>query len=145
MQFISHVYGLFLYNIQKLSPVVLLAFRLWIANIFWASGILKVSSWDNTLTLFMYEHPVPFLPVPVAAVMGTFFEIVCPVLLALGLATRLATLPLIAMTLVINFTYLDTTEHYYWLLLLAALLVHGAGCLSLDHIIAKRYGAKKAS
>jgi uncharacterized membrane protein YphA (DoxX/SURF4 family) len=145
MQFIRHTYELFLYNIQRLSPVVLLAFRLWIANIFWASGVLKVTSWDNTLTLFMYEHPVPFLPVPVAAVLGTFFEIVCPVLLALGLATRLATLPLIAMTLVINFTYLEATEHYYWLLLLSSLLVHGAGCLSLDQLVDKRYGAKKAS
>ena len=145
MRFIRHVYELFLYNIQKLSPAVLLAFRLWIANIFWSSGILKVANWDNTLTLFMYEHPVPFLPVPVAAVLGTFFEIVCPVMIAVGLATRLATLPLIAMTLVINFTYLEATEHYYWLLLLASLLVHGAGALSLDHLIVKRYGVKKSS
>lgn len=142
MQFALRLYSLFLYTTDRLSPVMMLVLRLWIAHVFWVSGILKVTSWDTTLTLFMYEHPVPFLPVSVAAFLGTGFEVICPVLLALGLGARLATLPLIAMTLVINFTYLEATEHYYWLMLLGAILFNGPGGLSLDAYIRRRYGKK---
>jgi putative oxidoreductase len=110
------------------------------AKIFLTSGVLKASDWDNTLSLFMYEHPVPFLPVPLAAFMGTMFEVVCPILLAVGFMSRVATLPLIVMTLVINFTYQEATEHYYWLMLLGVILTQGAGKFSADHLLRLRYG-----
>jgi uncharacterized membrane protein YphA (DoxX/SURF4 family) len=140
MQSILRLYQGFIYTMQALSPAMLLALRLWIAHVFWVSGVLKATNWDNTLTLFMYEHPVPFLPTQLAAVLGTSFEILCPILLSLGLATRLATLPLIAMTLVINFTYLEATEHYYWLMILGVLLTNGAGRISVDAFLSRRYG-----
>lgn len=142
MRLVQHLYCLFLYTTERLSPLMMLILRLWIGGIFWRSGILKLSHWDTTLTLFMYEHPVPLLPVPVAAFLGTAFELACPVLLALGLASRLAALPLILMTLVINYTYVEATEHYYWLLLLGTILCQGPGALSMDALIRRRYGQK---
>ena len=144
MQCILRLYQGFIHTMQALSPAMMLALRLWIAHIFWASGILKASNWDNTLELFMYEHPVTFLPTAVAAFLDTTFEICSPILLALGLATRLATLPLIAMTLVINFTYLESDEHYYWLMILGTLLCNGAGRFSLDALIKKKYYASSS-
>jgi len=56
---------------------------------------------------------VPFLPPVFAAIMGTIFEISCPILLTLGLGTRLATLPLLVMTAVIQFTYDQNIQHAY--------------------------------
>lgn len=139
MQAIIRLHNCFLHYAAAISPAMMLLLRFWMAKIFWASGILKVSNWENTLALFTHEHPVPFMPVPLAAFMGTAFEIICPILLAAGFMTRAATLPLIAMTLVINFTYQESAEHYYWLLLLGVILTQGAGKFSADHWLRIRY------
>jgi len=120
---------------QYLSPVYLVAIRLWMANIFFKAGLTKIESFENTVLLFEYEYMVPVLPPSWAAAMATFFELVCPVLLALGLFTRLSVLPLIAMTVVIQFTYLDHIDHLYWILLLAMVGLKGPGEVSLDHLL----------
>ncbi|MFB3100316.1 MAG: DoxX family protein, partial [Gammaproteobacteria bacterium] len=61
--------------------------------------------------------------------------------LVLGLMTPLSVLGLMGMTLVIElFVYPDTTEHYYWLLLMGVLLTHGSGKFGLDHWLMKRFG-----
>ena len=133
MHHVLRLYIQCLHHLDRLSPVMMLTARLWMAKVFWVSGILKISDWENTLTLFTYEFPVPFLPPLVAAIFGTAFEIVCPILLTLGLATRLATLPLIVMTAVINFTYQEATEHYHWAMLLGFILFYGPGKISIDH------------
>ena len=138
MKLIAKLYGCFLYYSGALSPALLLAVRLWIAHVFWASGILKFNDFSTAVLLFTDEHPVPGLPPYVAAVLGTTFELGCPILLTLGLAARVATVPLLVMTAVINFTYLDSPEHYIWALFLGTILTQGAGKFSLDHIIVKR-------
>ncbi|MGE0754761.1 MAG: DoxX family protein [Alphaproteobacteria bacterium] len=127
--------------LNTLQPLFLLGIRLWMANVFWVSGVQKFNNWDATILLFTDEHPVPFLPPEAAAVFGTTFELLCPVLLVLGLGARFATLPLLVMTAVIQFTYLDHITHYYWMLLLGMILFFGAGKLSADHLIARKYGA----
>ncbi|MDE3036939.1 MAG: DoxX family protein [Pseudomonadota bacterium] len=126
---------------DRLSPLIDLTARLWMANVFWKSGILKISDWNNTLYLFTNEFPVPGMPPFLAAVFGTTFELACPVLLTLGLASRFATVPLLVMTAVINFTYDDNIQHYYWAMLLAFILLHGPGKISLDHWIKQRFGS----
>lgn len=122
-----------------IAPLVDLLIRLWIANIFWKSGSVKLQSWDNTLLLFTYEHPVPFVPAEIAAFSSIAFEVACPILIALGLMTRLAALPLLAMTITIQLTYLSLIEHYYWMMLLGLLLAKGPGTLSLDHWFREKY------
>ncbi|MBI1273776.1 MAG: DoxX family membrane protein [Alphaproteobacteria bacterium] len=125
--------------LEWLANIVLLAVRLWMARVFFLSGLTKLESWDNTLFLFTHEYAVPFLPPAIAAAAGTLFELACPVLLTLGLGTRLAALPLLAMTAVIQFTYISHTDHLYWALLLAALLCIGPGRVSIDHLIRRKY------
>jgi putative oxidoreductase len=73
-----------------------------------------------------------------AAQLATATELSMPVLLALGLFTRLATLPLLGMVLVIQlFVYPDSwAEHLTWAALLLLILTRGAGALSLDRFIA---------
>jgi|GEM_PF-6764735 len=73
-----------------LSPFLDLAIRLWLAQIFWVSGILKLANFDNAITLATYEYPVSWLNPVTAAYLGVSIEVICPILLALGLATRLA-------------------------------------------------------
>lgn len=127
--------------LQAVQPAMLFSVRVWMAKVFFVSGWLKLMNWENTMLLFTYEHPVPFLPPLLAAVSGTFFEIVCPLALVLGVATRLATLPLLAMAAVIQFTYLDHLQHYYWAMLLLITLFVGPGKWSVDAWLAKKFPA----
>ncbi|MBL8659440.1 MAG: FAD-dependent oxidoreductase, partial [Rhodospirillales bacterium] len=112
-----------------------LAVRLWLAQIFFVSGVLKTTNWDITVALYTYEHPVPGLDPPTAASIGTGIELVCPVLLAFGIATRVAAVPLLLTTAFLQLTYKDLTDHLYWMALLGFLVVRGPGVLSFDNLI----------
>jgi putative oxidoreductase len=127
------MYHTCVHRLTPLQDALLFAMRIWIAAIFWYSGLSKIDDWDTTLFLFEEEYMVPFISATFAAYSATFLELLCPVLLLLGLGTRIAALPLIAMTAVIQFTYLPHEQHYYWGFLLLSLVVFGAGRLSLDH------------
>jgi putative oxidoreductase len=127
-----------------IAPLFDLMIRVMIGSVFFRSGPQKIQDWDSTVFLFQEEYKVPLLPPEVAAVTGTFNELVMPLLLFVGLASRLAALPLIGMTLVIQFVLgainpaYDSMEHFYWLALLAMVVVRGPGRLSLDHLIRLR-------
>ena len=114
-----------------------LAFRLAIASVFLKAGLNKLASWEITVQLFRDEYMVPVLPPEIAATMATTFEIGCSALLVAGLATRLATLPLLGMICVIQlFVYPAAySEHLTWASILAFLLTRGGGPLSLDHLL----------
>ena len=64
--------------------------RLYVAQVFFLSGLTKLRDWDVTLALFQDRYHVPLLDPVAAAWLGTGGEIVLPVLLALGLAGRFA-------------------------------------------------------
>jgi len=117
------------------APLYQVFLRLWMASIFWASGQSKLASWDLTVSLFHDEYNVPLLPPELAAVMAAATEVSMPILLTLGLFTRLSTLPLMVMTLVIQFTYLDRTEHFYWLMTLGLIALRGPGPVSADFLL----------
>ena len=125
------------------APVLNLAIRVWMAQVFFSSGLTKIRDWESTLFLFEFEYAVPILPHSLTASLATVFELGMPVLLVAGLFTRFAALPLIAMTLVIQFVLgaanpaYDNVLHFYWLFLLIILVIRGPGALSADHWIAK--------
>jgi putative oxidoreductase len=114
-------------------------FRLSIAAVFWHSGMTKIASWDTTIALFRDEYSVPLLPPELAASLAATVELTCPVLLVLGLATRLATLPMLGMTLVIEvFVYPEQwIEHLMWAAILLFILTRGPGPLSLDRVASR--------
>jgi putative oxidoreductase len=115
----------------------LLLFRLAVAGVFLRAGQTKWASWESTVALFTEEYKVPVLSPAVAATLATTFELGCSTLLILGLATRLATLPLLGMLAVIQlFVYPQAWgEHLTWGSILFLLLTHGPGALSLDRAI----------
>ena len=137
-------------GIDWLSPASDLLIRLWIANIFWKAGTVKIASWDSTLYLFEYEYQVPFIPPEIAAYPGTGVELSMPILLALGLATRFSALVLFVFNIIAVVSYptlneIGIKDHQYWGLLLLVPLFHGAGRLSLDYYVSKFFWRKDAA
>ncbi len=119
-------------------PILLFYIRFWMAKIFWYSGLSKIDSWQSTLYLFKDMYKVPYIPPEIAAYLTTSAELICPILLFFGIATRLAVIPMLIITAVIDFTYLDILEHNYWAMLLGIILLYGPGKISIDHIISKQ-------
>lgn len=129
--------------LQWLSPLADLALRLWVANVFFKSGLTKIQSWDTTVMLFTYEYHVPLLPPEIAAYLGTFVELTFPALLVAGLAGRFAALVLFVFNIMAVVSYPDLNpagleQHKVWGLMLFVLLLHGPGRLSVDHWLAGR-------
>ena len=131
--------------LDRFPPSILpLMFRIAIAAVFWSSGLTKIASWDTTIALFRDEYMVPLLPPEIAAAMSATFELSCSVLIVVGLATRLATLPLLGMTFVIEvFVYPEYwAQHLMWASVLLFLLTKGAGVFSLDHYVERFFRMK---
>ena len=95
--------------------------------------------------LFADEYRLPLLPPELAARLAVMVEIGVPLLLFAWLATRLATLPLIAMTLVIvTFVYpASWVESLLWGRVLVMILTRGPGVISLDHLIERWFTARE--
>jgi putative oxidoreductase len=135
--------------LDYLAPLADLAVRLWVANVFFKSGLVKIQSWDSTLSLFAYEYQVPWLSPETAAYLGTFTELFFPVLLALGLAGRLAGLVLFVFNImaVISYPALNAVgieQHQVWGVLLLVTVAHGPGKLAIDHWIARWFRSRQA-
>lgn len=131
--------------LNYLRPIVDLLVRLWVANVFWKSGLTKIQSMDTTIQLFKYEYEVPLLPPEIAAYLATFSELVFAVLLAIGLAGRFSATALFAVNIVAVISYpalhaAGLEQHQLWGLLLLVSIAHGPGKLSLDHLIARKLG-----
>ena len=104
---------------------------------FFVSGVIKVSNWENALYLSANEYPVAWMDPVTAAYLGAAVELLCPIFLAFGLATRLAALPMLFLAAVIQFNYLALNAHLYWVVLLGWFVVRGAGELSLDQLLSR--------
>jgi len=101
---------------NRLSCLLLLSIRLYIAQTFFYSGLSKIADFNTAIYLFEYEYKVPFIDPEIAAYLAASFELICPVFLVAGLFTRMASLPL-----------------------LATLICFGAGRVSLDYFLNKKF------
>jgi putative oxidoreductase len=120
--------------------VLAVPLRLAVATVFWNSAMTKLDDWNAALSLFSDEYKLPLLSPQLAAYMAVSVELTMPVLLVLGLATRLAALVLLAMTTVIEvFVYpLAWPTHLQWAAMLLVLLCRGPGAASVDHLLSRR-------
>lgn len=129
--------------IARLIPAsfISLIIRVAIAAVFFLSGRTKVEGFlditDGTYSLFATEYQVPLIPSDIAAHLATYSEHLFPILIVLGLMTRVSALALLGMTLVIQiFVYpLGWPTHLLWGALLLYLVRFGAGTLSLDRLL----------
>jgi len=126
--------------------VLAIPLRLGVAWIFWSSAQVKLINWQRTIELFAEEYRVPLLPPEIAAAMALPIEIACPILLVLGLFTRLAVLVLLGMTAVIQiFVYPEAwPTHLQWAAMMLVLLCRGAGAFSLDRLLRRWLEPKTA-
>jgi putative oxidoreductase len=124
--------------------IIQLAGRIGVGATFFKAGLLKYHSWEFTVKLFQDEYRVPLLDPAVAARIAMVQELSIPILLFLGLATRLATLPLLGMILVIQiFVYPNAfNDHLVWGSILVLLLTRGPGVFSADFLIERWSGSR---
>ena len=126
-------------------PLLLLFCRLWVAWVFFNSGLTKLASWASTLFLFDYDYQVPILPWELAAYMGTAAERILPVFLALGLLSR----PMAAILFVFNIIAVVSYpvlwdkgfyDHQLWGLMILNVVVWGPGVISADKVLRNKLG-----
>ena len=129
-----------------------LVLRLGLAVPFWRSGVLKWDGFlqinDTAILLFSSEFqlhlpggPYPFPAPAVTAFAAGSAEILLPLLLVLGLATRAAALGLLVMTLIVQLTVPDGWPlHLTWAAMAFGVMAWGPGRMSLDHLFKMRKG-----
>lgn len=131
-------------KLDWLSPLSILGIRLWVAWVFFRSGLTKIKSWDSTVYLFEYEYAVPLLSPEIAAYLGTAAELALPVLVAFGIAGRFSAIGLFVFNIVAVLSYPDLNaagvrDHQVWGLMLLVPLLHGPGKLSVDYLLCKKF------
>lgn len=124
-------------KINLLQPLALLAVRIYVGWVFFSSGLTKLRDWESTLFLFEEEYAVPFINFELAAWLGTAGELVLPVLIILGIGSRFAAagLTVVNIVAVVSLEAIAPaayTLHIVWGLLLAQVLLWGAGIISID-------------
>lgn len=122
------------------ADAVALILRVFPALVFWQSGRTKVEGLrikDSTWFLFEQEYALPLIPSDVAAVLATLAEHLLPVLMILGLFTRLSAFGLLGMTAVIQiFVYPGAwITHGLWAAALLAVAARGPGRWSADRLL----------
>src|SRR5450830_934423 len=116
-------YALLVRGLDALQPLAALLARLYVAQVFFLSGLPTLRDWDITLALFQDEYHVP-------------------VLLVLGLGGRIPALGLLVVNTMAVLSLSEISSealqgHVFWGSLLAALAVHGSGCWTLDTLCAR--------
>jgi putative oxidoreductase len=131
---------------------VQLVLRVALAVPFWRSGILKWTGFlqlsDTAVTLFSDEFklhlpggPYAFPAPALMAFMSGSVEVLAPVFLVLGLATRFAGLVLLVMTCIVELTVPDGWPiHITWAAMALCIMAWGPGRFSLDCGIRKALG-----
>lgn len=111
------------------------------AAVFFQAGRTKVEGLltitPGAYQLFEEDYRLPLLPPDIAAHVVTYAEHLLPILLVIGLFTRVSAAGLLIMTIVIEvFIYPDAwPTHLTWAGLLLPLLARGAGSLSIDRVL----------
>jgi putative oxidoreductase len=128
---------------EHLAPLFDFGLRLYLADVFFKSGLTKIETWSSTLYLFNDVYAVPLLPPEVAAYLATGVELGMSTLLVLGLFGRFAASGLFILNGVAVISYADLSpaglnQHLSWGILLGVMLVLSRGKWSLDAWIEKR-------
>lgn len=132
------------------QSLISLAARIFPAAVFWMSGQTKVEGFhvtDNAIALFRDEYALPLIDPELAAKIAAFSEHFFPVLLVIGLASRLSALALLGMTAVIEiFVYPDAwPTHGVWATCFLVVIARGPGIFSLDHLLVRYWQRRSLS
>ena len=128
---------------EYLAALFDIGLRLYLADVFFKSGLTKITNWDSTLYLFNDVYHVPLLPPELAATMAASAELGLSVLLVLGLFGRFSAAGLFILNIVAVISYADLSDaginqHLFWGILLAVLLIISRGQWSADAWLEKQ-------
>lgn len=136
------------------SPVFILILRIWVAKVFFMSGLTKIQSWETTRFLFEYEYAVPLLSPALAAWTGTAAELILPIFIVLGFLGRPMALALFVFNAIAVYSYgsflfgdegaAGLQQHIMWGVMMLVIFFYGPGRLSVDGFIAKRYSGARS-
>lgn len=137
------------HGLEALLPLFDLSVRLYLANIFWKGGMVKLSSWVSTVMLFTMVYDVPILSPEMAAYLSTVVELGGSFLLAIGLAGRWAALSLFGLNIVAALSYGQLSEAalqeaFYWGVLFLYFVLHGPGSISVDVLLQRLIQRRQA-
>lgn len=122
---------------ERAAPLVDVLTRLSLGKVFFLSGMSKLGNWPLALELAQHEYPVRWLDFHTAAAVGAAIEVGGSILLVLGLLVRPAALAMMVLSAVIQLDYRQVDANLFWIALFGWYVVHGAGPLSLDRLLAK--------
>ena len=118
--------------------------------VFWRSGWLKITAWDQTISLFESEYRVPVLSPLWGAITGTAGELIFSALLIVGLGGRIPALGLFVVNLLAVVSYwhefshdsgiAGLRQHHLWGFMLVMLFVYGSGPWALDRLLGRKRG-----
>ncbi len=138
--------------LSSLQSPVLLLFRGWVAYVFFNSGLQKVATWNDeygVMYLFKEEYNVPILDPVIAAYLATAGELILPIFILFGLATRFSAFALSMLNIVAVVSYYATlakvgqvTPHIFWGSMMLAIIVFGPGYFSIDQWIKSKLSTK---
>ena len=136
-----------------LKPVMLLGFRLYVAYVFFKSGLTKVDNsyavTSSTLDLFKYEY-MPYVSenlATIGAYLASYAELILPILLVIGFLTRPAALGLFILNAVAAYSLAQTDfasaaghwQHIAWGIMFAVIFAFGPGGLSIDKLLSNKW------
>jgi len=116
-------------------PYVELIIRLWIAKLFFFFGIQQLMHWTAALQIVDEDNPFPLLAPIVSAYLSTGANLLCAILLALGAMTRYASFPLLILAVITQIRFEPFDTQLFWIGLFCWYVIHGAGPISLDHLL----------
>ncbi|NQZ51585.1 MAG: DoxX family protein [Moritella sp.] len=139
----NQIYRRIIEKVSMLEPVALLAARFYVGWAFFSSGLTKLNNWDSTLFLFEEEYHVPLLPYELAAYLGTAAEIILPLLLMAGLASRVSALGLFFVNIVAVISLEDIAaaayaQHVLWGTLLLQVVIFSGGRFAFDYMVKRK-------
>ena len=120
-----------------LAPFYAAVLRLWMAALFFPFSTTGITGYQQTVGMIAGEVAMTVGGEETATGLVLLVNFVVPFFLAVGLFTRLAVIPLIVETVVLQTTSFGLAEHVLWMLVLIDMLIHGAGPVSLDDYAAK--------
>ena len=122
---------------RSAGPVVHLLVRMWLAQMFFASAVVKLAHWGDALYLAAHEYPVAWMNPVTAAYLGVSIEFFGAALLAVGLATRFAAVSMLILAIVVQLNYVVLDSNLFQAALFGWFVVRGAGALSLDRLLSR--------
>jgi putative oxidoreductase len=129
---------LFARGMDWLAPGFLLGLRLYVAMVFFKSGLTKIMDFSSTIALFENEYKVPVLSPVLAAYSGTAAELALPALFAAGFFSRPVAVAFFIFNTVAVVSYPDISDagvkdHMLWGTMMLVVLFFGAGRFSVDN------------